>query len=114
MESGSSSKKRKISQVDQVDDDNEEEKIQKFFALIKSLREAREQLMNCGADAGKKELVDNKRMKSTKLEEPSFRSEDFIGVAPVKESAPAGLVGSSQRSEKEEKAKEVLDLSLSL
>ncbi|GKU87112.1 hypothetical protein SLEP1_g1562 [Rubroshorea leprosula] len=114
MEGGSSSsskKKRKdISQIDE-DDGNEEEKIEKFFALIKSIREARERLTINGStisDVGKK----------MKLEEPSFRREDFIEPAPAKELAPVGLVAFAESTrdgtDKDKKGKEGLDLSLSL
>ncbi|KAJ9171682.1 hypothetical protein P3X46_015011 [Hevea brasiliensis] len=118
-------KKRKLSQGDHHDDDedNEEVKIEKFFALITNIREARDGLIN-GSVALKQDMDSNK--KKRKLEEennnmqvavwkPSFQLEDFLEESHAK-NPRATVVVTSQKNEVPEKedAKEELDLRLSL
>ncbi|KAJ6686754.1 PROTEIN NEGATIVE REGULATOR OF RESISTANCE [Salix purpurea] len=77
-------KKRKLFN-DDLDEEDEEEKIERFFALIKGIREARDRLMNVPDPALKSEM-DGKN-KKRKLEEekkqvtawkPLFQREDFM------------------------------------
>lgn len=126
MEMEGASKKRKLCHEDD-DQDNEEEKMEKFFALVKSIREARDRLMN-GSDHAPKATDDHMTMKR-KLEEdrrqqvavwkPTFQHEDFMeDKAQFKNPAAITLVDSSKRKEEvtdqKEENKEVLDLTLSL
>ncbi|KAJ4844790.1 hypothetical protein Tsubulata_003504 [Turnera subulata] len=135
MESSSSSKKRKICQVDGHDEvgDNEEEKIEKFFALIRSIREARDRLLR-GRDRALLESVDNRKGKRRIEEEkqqqqqqvatwkPSFLREDFMEEEDrdqVKSlSAVTTMVDASDHRTKKgtdkEEIKESLNLRLSL
>jgi len=121
------SKKRKLFHDDLDHEENEEEKIEEFFALIKGIREARDRLMNVSDPALKLE-IDTKNNKR-KLEEetkkftvwkPSFQREDFMEETEMIRTLPAAvasaLVDSSQRKEVTEKDehKESLDLNLSL
>lgn len=122
------SKKRKLFS-DDLDEENEEEKIERFFALIKGIREARDRLMNVSDPALKPE-IDGKN-KKRKLEEemkqvtvwkPLFQREDFMAeTEKLKDLIPAAavstsLVDSSQRKEavKNDENKASLDLNLSL
>lgn len=64
------------------DEENEEERIDKFFTLIKSIREARDRLMQ---DSEVLKESENKRKKKVVKEEnqkhvwkPSFQLEDFM------------------------------------
>ncbi|KAJ9187920.1 hypothetical protein P3X46_003331 [Hevea brasiliensis] len=114
--------KRKLSiHDDQDDEDNEEVKIEKFFALIRSIREARDRLIN-GSDYLKQETDSNK--KKRKLEEenvqvavwkPCFQPEDFMEESEAR-NPRAAMVDTSKRNEvpEKEEAKEELDLRLSL
>lgn len=127
MEGATSSKKRKICHDDEVEEEDEEQKIDKFFALIKSIREAREHLIN----SSNKIALNSQRKKSNVAEEekkqiavwkPSFQHEDFLeeGVASEFKKPPVTvtLVGSSQREggadDQKGNDKESLDLRLSL
>ncbi|KAL9360263.1 hypothetical protein Peur_048386 [Populus x canadensis] len=122
------SKKRKLFS-DDLDEENEEEKIERFFALITGIREARDRLMNVSDPALKPE-IDGKN-KKRKLEEekkqvtvwkPLFQREDFMAeTEKLKDLIPAAavstsLVDSSQRKEavKNDENKASLDLNLSL
>ncbi|KAJ6710650.1 PROTEIN NIM1-INTERACTING 3-LIKE [Salix koriyanagi] len=105
-------KKRKLFN-DDLDEEDEEEKIERFFALIKGIREARDRLMNVPDPALKPE-IDGKN-KKRKLEEekkqvtawkPLFQREDFMEETDekLKDLIPAAavsssLVDSSQRKE---------------
>ncbi|KAJ6729327.1 PROTEIN NIM1-INTERACTING 3-LIKE [Salix viminalis] len=122
-------KKRKLFN-DDLDEEDEEEKIERFFALIKGIREARDRLMNVPDPALKPEM-DGKNQKR-KLEEekkqvtawkPLFQREDFMEeTEKLKELIPAAAVSSSlvdssdQRKEavKNDDNKASLDLNLSL
>lgn len=127
MEGATSSKKRKICHDDEVEEEDEDQKIDKFFALIKSIREAREHLIN----SSNKIALNSQRKKSNVAEEvkkqiavwkPSFQHEDFLeeGVASEFKKPPVTvtLVGSSQREggadDQKGNDKESLDLRLSL
>ncbi|XP_021812629.1 uncharacterized protein LOC110755705 [Prunus avium] len=90
------SKKRKMiisNDVDAAEADDEEEKIEKFFALINNIREARHRLMNGSNVILKGEEINdnrsNKKKKKKEVEEeeekviadvwkPSFQPEDLI------------------------------------
>ena len=127
MEGATSSKKRKICHDDEVEEEDEDQKIDKFFALIKSIREAREHLIN----SSNKIALNGQRKKSNVAEEekkqiavwkPSFQHEDFLeeGVASEFKKPPVTvtLVGSSRREggddDRKGNDKESLDLRLSL
>ncbi|XP_002515220.2 uncharacterized protein LOC8265913 [Ricinus communis] len=133
----SSSKKRKLiadehhrhHREDDDDDDNEEAKIEKFFALIKGIREARDRLLS-GSDAILKQEMDHKdKKKKTKIgaEEnnnqrvtvwkPSFQPEDFLQESLQPKNPRAAMVETSRRTEavaEKEESKDGLDLRLSL
>lgn len=129
MERPSASKKRKITHAGAAHDDEEEleddeQKIEKFFALIKNLREARDRLMiNGGSNAFNG--TDQKRQQTHAVWKPSFQREDFMEeAAPPLKNPPvtAALVDSSddqsQRGganyKENENITEGLDLRLSL
>ncbi|OAY61976.1 uncharacterized protein LOC110627209 [Manihot esculenta] len=117
-------KKRNLPQGDAHDDeDNEEIKIEKFFALVKSIREARDRFPN-GSDTSKQEM--DCKNKKRKLEEenkrqfavwkPCFQPEDFLEEFHARKSW-ATVAITPQKSEvlpTQEEAKEELDLRLSL
>lgn len=105
-------KKRKISL--EQEEENEEEKIERFFGLVKSSREIRELLM-----MRKQELkVENEGTRVDPVAAvwcPTFRPEDF-GVAPVRSSPRQETAEPSSgvaRGNLEEKGLD-LDLNLSL
>ncbi|EOX95381.1 hypothetical protein QUC31_005008 [Theobroma cacao] len=115
----SASKKRKICRDDDDDEDDEKETMEKFYALVKSIREARDRLMINNSEAAET------RSKKRKLEEvkqvvvwkPSFQHEDFMEEAQLRK--PPVRVASTSRSkegtdDQKEEVKEGLDLSLSL
>ncbi|KAF5733447.1 hypothetical protein HS088_TW17G00991 [Tripterygium wilfordii] len=83
-ESSSSSKKRKIIHQDRHDSNNidDEEKMEKFFALIKSIRDARHRLTN-GPDASADDAADggDDGKKRKVVWKPSFQREDFMDEA---------------------------------
>ncbi|KAJ6400919.1 hypothetical protein OIU84_016359 [Salix udensis] len=121
------SKKRKLFH-DDLDEENEEEKIEKFFALINGIREARDRLMNApdlalklemDASNGNKRKLEEKKKQFT-VWKPSFQREDFMEETEMIRNPPAAaasaLVDSSQRKEVTEKddRRESLDLNLSL
>ncbi|GMY17121.1 protein NIM1-INTERACTING 1-like [Fagus crenata] len=126
---GSASKKRKIfHDHEEEDDHDEEQKIEKFFALIKSIREARECLMINGLNAEnkrkKKNVDEEEKHNNIAVWKPSFQREDFMEEAAAhqfKIPHAVTLVGSSyQREEgadddqKGNTTKEGIDLRLSL
>uniref|UniRef100_A0A5B7CA90 Uncharacterized protein n=1 Tax=Davidia involucrata TaxID=16924 RepID=A0A5B7CA90_DAVIN len=89
-QSGSGSKKRKVVCHDDEDEDDDNEKMEKFFALIRSIREARDIIIN-GSDhdqpkkqkrnnnikvVDQEELIDQEKPKSS-VWNPSFQREDF-------------------------------------
>lgn len=76
------SKKRKICHEDEED---EEEKIEKFFALIKNIQEARDHLLMLN-DSDCTRIKNRKKMKKIDQDPPavsvwvpSFQREDFMG-----------------------------------
>lgn len=135
------SKKRKYCFLDDDDNDleeeNDEQKMEKFFALIRNIREARDQLVRSNSIHGSDYVIkgiETKKKKNKVVEEdhqkkiitevwkPSFEPEDFM-----EEAAGAGaqviktVLGSSQIQEgttmkEADQGKEgvVLDLKLSL
>ncbi|KAB1202651.1 hypothetical protein CJ030_MR8G020271 [Morella rubra] len=119
MEAGPS-KKRKVRDDDEEED--EELKMEKFFALVKNIREARDRLLNgsnalngTGCKRKGKKVEEEKQIPVWK---PSFRREDFmeeaVGVA-LSGNPPVTFLGSSQTEEaQKEKNEEDLDLRLSL
>lgn len=119
-------KKRKM-EKDEEQEDDEEKSVEKFFALIRSTREARDRLLGHG-DASKQqekkqgeEEGKEKAMMGTWT--PTFRLEDFMGGSQAKgaKDFPGVQAGPSERKEEEkEESKEGngggsgLDLNLSL
>ncbi|KAK8588173.1 hypothetical protein V6N13_087119 [Hibiscus sabdariffa] len=124
--SASASKKRKMSHAD-------DENMEKFYALIKNIREARDRLITSAAaepEIVQKDAADDRsETKKRKLEEykenqeavgalnPSFRREDFKDEADNKPKEPpmsfAGTSQSKAGSDHNDR-KEELDLTLSL
>ncbi|KAL5795787.1 hypothetical protein ACOSQ2_000607 [Xanthoceras sorbifolium] len=132
--SATASKKRKLCHDDhrEKEEDNEEEKMEEFFALVRSIREARDRLMINGSYENKKQTQNNtSTTMKRKLEEdhqkpvieawkPTFQREDFLQEEPDQLKNPhVSLLSSSQNKEgTDQKAdqdiKEGLDLTLSL
>ncbi|GMI66663.1 hypothetical protein HRI_000335600 [Hibiscus trionum] len=131
--------KRKISH----DDEEENENMEKFYALIKNIREVRDRLIannsSSSATATATATIKNTaaaaddegKNKRQKLEEdqemqavawnPAFQREDFVDEADNKAKEPRmSLAGTSQskagsdRDDRKEEVKEELDLTLSL
>ncbi|GAV73379.1 hypothetical protein CFOL_v3_16865, partial [Cephalotus follicularis] len=100
---GDKSKKRKMGH-----EEEEEEAMEKFFALIRSTREVRERLLQ-----GSKELKGemNKKVEEEKLQVatwyPSFQPEDFMEDAKLKssvvESQAAGPSSTSKKGKEDMK-----------
>lgn len=131
-----SRKRTRSCHVDQDEEENEEEKIDKFFRLIKSIREARDRLMTQESDVlkesenkRKKKMMVGEKEEKQKLQvwKPSFLLEDFMEDATphhFNTSSAVALVSrpSSQNttddqlqvSPKKDDTKQGLDLRLSL
>ncbi|KDP28309.1 hypothetical protein JCGZ_14080 [Jatropha curcas] len=108
--------KRKLCLNDDQDEENEEVKIEKFFALIRSIREARESLMNADNNKKKKRKVEEEKLQASACE-LSFQPEDFLEESHKAKNPIVVSVGeTSQRTEApvKEATKEDLDLRLSL
>lgn len=115
-------KKRKM-ENDEEDEGDEQKSVEKFFALIRSTKEARDRLLSHG-DHAKKGAEEGK----TEKEEigawtPTFQLEDFMDGSHGKavKNFPVIEAGPSQRKEEEEKQETKLgtggsglDLNLSL
>ncbi|KAL4361062.1 hypothetical protein GQ457_04G029590 [Hibiscus cannabinus] len=112
--------KRKISH----DDNEEDENIEKFYVLIKNIREARDRLITSSSaatgivknaaaadDEGetKKRKLEEDEEKQTVARNPSFKREDFVDDKPKE---PA--VSFAKDDDRREEVKEELDLTLSL
>ncbi|KAG2697767.1 hypothetical protein I3760_07G120800 [Carya illinoinensis] len=118
------SKKRKI--YHDHEDEDEEQKIEKFFALIENIREARDRLVLNGSNAfisgtekKKNQIIKVKAAdhKQVAVWKPSFQREDFMERAPLFNCPPhVTFLGSAQRKEEAQKeiTEEGLDLTLSL
>ncbi|KAG8369042.1 hypothetical protein BUALT_Bualt15G0109200 [Buddleja alternifolia] len=106
-------KKRKILEFD-CQEENEEEKMEKFFALIKSTREVRQQMVVAGQN---KEIAAGDKPQSAAAWNPTFTPEDFMEGPPSPPTAVA-VPGPSTEEEKQESGdkngEEGLDLNLSL
>ncbi|KAF5462354.1 hypothetical protein F2P56_018371 [Juglans regia] len=130
MELGTASKKRKICHdVGDHQEEDDEQKMEKFYALIKNLCEARESLMMNGSKAlngiaGNKMLRKQKKIEEDKKKfaawKPSFQPEDFmedqtalhnkvVVVVPPAHVAMSSFVGSAQREELADHQKENTD-----
>ncbi|MQM16308.1 hypothetical protein Taro_049262 [Colocasia esculenta] len=101
-----------VSSTEGVGHDDEEQQMEKFFALVKNVREMREQQRRAGGD---------EMAKRTKVEQPQWRPtfewEDFRGTANLRKSPAGAIPGTSEvggegKEKKEEEAG--LDLNLSL
>lgn len=113
--------KRKICNEDEEDD---EQKIEQFFAIIRNIREARERLRNDDSDVKKKKqkLVEEE-MKKIQVWKPTFERGDFMEEEADHDHRHHQLktiVGSSHhgdegtKKEEDHQDKEELDLKLSL
>lgn len=131
MELGTASKKRKICHdAGDHQEEDDEQKMEKFYVLIKNLCEARESLMMNGSKAFNG-IAENKMLrKQKKIEEgekkfaawkPSFQREDFmedqaalhnnvvVVVVPPAHVTMSSFVGSAQREELADHQKENTD-----
>ncbi|KAK9282009.1 hypothetical protein L1049_004920 [Liquidambar formosana] len=94
-------------------DEEEEKKIDAFFALIRNIRDAHDQLVGGSNESKAKGNKQEKEMKSTWI--PSFKLEDFKDDAQVVRSTSPMLPSSSGNKEQRKTEKrEELDLNLSL
>ena len=140
--SGRCNKKRKI--CHQEDEEDDEAKMEKFFAIISSIREARDHFMGAGAangvaeqgrsNASKKSKPDDagpdlshhqeERKRPVEVWKPSFVREDFMGEADklrmmtIKNPPAASMAASGTIQGGDDRKKGVgeedLDLKLSL
>ncbi|CAK9185974.1 unnamed protein product [Ilex paraguariensis] len=93
--------------------ENEEEKTEKFFALIRSTRELRE-LMTGRVDQTKEADKKATEEKAVEVWTPSFRPEDFMEEAPSK-SPQIDIASASETQDKtKEDGGDGLDLKLAL
>ncbi|KAK6911686.1 NPR1/NH1-interacting protein [Dillenia turbinata] len=112
-------KKRKVER-----EENEEERMEKFFALIRSTKEVRDRLLGEGSELKekeKKEAAEGEKQRA--VWNPTFRPEDFMENPPQhqtggpskQEESPADQPGTSKQNEaKEDDVGKELDLNLSL
>lgn len=116
-------KKRKM-ENDEEDEGDEQKSVEKFFALIRSTKEARDRLLSHG-DHAKKGAEEGKTEKEKEVGAwtPTFQLEDFMDGSHGKavKNFPVIQAGPSQRKEEEEKQETKLgtggsglDLNLSL
>lgn len=127
MEGASKKRKYCLDHDDDVEEDDEQ-KMEKFFALIRNIQEARDQLVSSnGPDVIKGSIENNRSKKNKVIEEeikkikivtevwkPSFEPEDFM--EKVAGSQLKTVLGSSQIQETDQEKEEegLLDLKLSL
>ncbi|KAL2254208.1 UNVERIFIED_CONTAM: hypothetical protein Sindi_0215500 [Sesamum indicum] len=103
------------------EEENEEEQIEKFFALIKSTREVRERMATAG-ETKEKAAADRPQPAggAAAVWNPTFRLEDFMEAAPppsppMEKAAEAGPSTDGGKQESDEKSGDKgLDLNLSL
>ncbi|KAM4118844.1 hypothetical protein ACJW30_03G013600 [Castanea mollissima] len=108
-------------------EENEEEKMEKFFALIRSTREVRDLLMRTGANSTEKEEKKVEKDKEVMVWNPMFQPEDFIeedededNDKPKNTPGAKSLADPSNKEEKDEeedkegRGGDGLDLNLSL
>jgi len=112
--------KRKTCNEDEEDD---EQKIEQFFAIIRNIREARERLRNDSDVKKKKQKLVEEEMKKIQVWKPTFERGDFMEEEADHDHRHHQLktiVGSSHRGdegtkkEEDHQDKEELDLKLSL
>ncbi|XP_051135840.1 protein NIM1-INTERACTING 3 [Andrographis paniculata] len=97
-------RKRKI-----TEEDSDEEKMERFFALVKSTRELRER-MNFGI----KEKASENKPPAAAVWNPTFKPEDFADPPEKTVEKPAAAEGGKRGSDGEKGGDEELDLNLSL
>ncbi|KAK6915704.1 NPR1/NH1-interacting protein [Dillenia turbinata] len=104
-------KKRKVDR-----EDNEEEKMEKFFALIRSTKEVRDHLLGEGSELKEKEKEKEEKKEAAEGEKqravwnPTFQPEDFMENPPQhqtggpseQEETPADQPGTSKQNEAKE------------
>lgn len=122
MNSDGNSKKRKIWCGEDEEEEDDEIKMEKFFALVRSIRESREGLRRFGETENGSSKVKNRVGVWT----PQFQIEDFMEVDPHHQNrsqkynpplnfSPADLPRGSQKAADEKKeAERGMNLSLSL
>lgn len=129
MESASncSTKKRKNCYGEEVEED-QEAKMEEFFALVRSIRESRERLMNLGSDGygeirekgGKKMKEKEEENKVRSVWKPEFKVEDFFEekkYCPLNIAEEAGnseILGATTMESDDKEAQIGMDLTLSL
>ncbi|KAG5231637.1 hypothetical protein OIU77_010627 [Salix suchowensis] len=105
---------------DRVADEEEEEKINSFYTLVRNIRDAHDQVLTGSKEKGKGKEVDGKESKPTWT--PSFSPEDFAeedhgqprGNFAVLPSASSRNIEDQQQPKKDQKRRnQDLDLNLS-
>ncbi|XP_073027703.1 uncharacterized protein [Primulina eburnea] len=101
------------------EEENEEEKMEKFFALLKSSRELKERLAIRNSQSHSKKSDNEKAAAAASAWNPAFLFEDFEPSPPTpqagNECAEAQKAGPSSKTKDEDKnGEEELDLNLSL
>ncbi|XP_028771034.1 protein NIM1-INTERACTING 1-like [Neltuma alba] len=126
MEGTSDSKKRKICCGEDDEEEDDEIKMEKFFALVRSIRESRERLIKFGSDAyGETENGSGKAQNRVGVWKPQFQIEDFMEVdphqdrsqkhAPLNSSLPDHASPDKKKvADEEREAEKGMNLSLSL
>ncbi|EEF50007.1 uncharacterized protein LOC125368685 [Ricinus communis] len=89
-----------------VDDD---EKVEKFFSIIRRLRDARDLSTNSLRETEARKRMKKAKKTQTPVWTPSFQLEDFGGLELADITQPT-----SSNNEQEKKKREELDLNLSL
>ena len=105
---------------EEEEEEEEEEKIEKFYTLIKSIREARDRLIK-GPDCDRKIDPHKEEInKEVQVWKPSFQREDFMELdanhdqlVTIKSPLDQKVLGSNPQKE-EEVIKEALELDLTL
>lgn len=98
-------RKKRKTEKDEEQEDDEEKSVEKFFALIRSTREARDRLLGHG-DASKqqekKQGEEEGKEKAMGAWTPTFRLEDFMGGSQAKgaKDFPGIQAGPSEKKRK--------------
>ncbi|KAF5946867.1 hypothetical protein HYC85_017095 [Camellia sinensis] len=100
------SRKRKVGK-----DEDEEEKMEKFFALIRSTRDVRKRMVITDMEEEKKKKKGEEEKLPVGVWNPSFQPEDFMEGGG---GSQASLAGPSKRQDETLEEDKGLDLKLSL
>ncbi|CAK9146383.1 unnamed protein product [Ilex paraguariensis] len=96
------------------EEENEEENMEKFFTLIRSIREVRERMTRgVGKSNEAEQKATETEEKAVQVWMPSFRPEDFMEEAPSK-GPETDIAGVSKTHDDKEDGGDGLDLELSL